>query len=61
MAAIAAPEHEEADAVSVKGEYTVAPLLGLLTVGLANAVEAMAIRNTGTKNAVRRKFIERDT
>jgi hypothetical protein len=61
MAAMAAPEQEEADAVRLNGEYTVAPLPGLLTVGLAKAVEASAIRNAGTKKAVRRKFIERDT
>ena len=61
MAAMAAPEQEEADAVRLKGEYTVAPLAGLLTVGLAKAVEASVIKNAGTRRAVRRDFIERDT
>jgi hypothetical protein len=58
---MAAPEQEEADAVRLKGEYTVAPLPGLLTVGLAKAGEAMAIKNAGTITAVRWNFIERDT
>src|ERR1700728_336584 len=58
---MAAPEQEEADAVRLKGESTVAPLAGLLTLGLAKAVEASVIKNAGTRRAVRRDFIERDT
>jgi hypothetical protein len=40
MAAIAAEEQEDAFAVRVKGEFTVSPFAGLLTVGFAKAVTA---------------------
>lgn len=58
---MAAEEQEEADAMRVNGEVTDAPLAGLLTVGFAKAVEAITIRNAGTRTAVRRDFIVRDT
>jgi hypothetical protein len=61
MAEIAADEHEDADATRVNGEVTVAPLAGLLTVGFAKAVDARATKNAGTRTAVRRDFIVRDT
>lgn len=61
MAEIATDEQEDADAMRVKGEVTSAPLAGLLTVGLAKAVETIATKNAGTRTAVRRDFIVRDT
>jgi hypothetical protein len=40
MAAMAAEEQEDAFAERVKGEFTVSPFAGALTVGLAKAVAA---------------------